>query len=59
MNALLWRCVSGHITFPGEDKELAPFRFPSQTSGILSETVLSHLHCQCEADPPDIAGWIY
>lgn len=54
MNSLLWRCA-----FPGEVKGLAPFRFPRQTPGIVSKTILSHLHCQCEADPPDVAGGVY
>lgn len=52
MNSLLWRCA-----FPGEEKGLAPFGFPSQAPGILSKTLLSRLHCQCEADPPDVAAW--
>ena len=41
-----------NITFPNEEKGLAPSRFPGQTLGILSKIALSF-----EANPPEVGGW--
>jgi hypothetical protein len=44
--------VHDNITFPNEEKGLAPSRFPGQTLGILSKIALSF-----EANPPEVGGW--